>query len=51
LIQKQGPELLIWGTYLDDGGQIFPLSIMTDENDPPPTTKTAEKQDSKAETS
>lgn len=32
----RGPELLEWGQYIEGGGTIFPLSILTCEGEPIP---------------
>merc|ERR1712110_848140 len=35
----RGPELIGWGTYVKNGGQVYPLQIMAPENAPIPTKK------------
>ena len=33
----RGPELLKWSNYLDNGGMIFPMGVLKDEDDDFPT--------------
>ena len=32
----RGPELLHWASYIENGGTIYPLSVLASESDPIP---------------
>lgn len=42
----RGPELIEWGTYLDNGGPVFPMSLLATAEDDPVTVVVPEPSSS-----